>query len=75
VVSYTIGGPLGSPAGDTVIRQADESAPSFATAYGISPSGATLVRPDGYVAWRAASYTPDAADRLSTALRQVLARS
>jgi 2-polyprenyl-6-methoxyphenol hydroxylase-like FAD-dependent oxidoreductase len=75
VVSYTIGGPLGSPAGDTVIQQVDESAPSFATAYGISPSGATLVRPDGYVAWRAASYTPDAADRLSTALRQVLARS
>ena len=70
VVSYTVGGPVG----DRAIQQADDSAPSFATAYGITPSGATLVRPDGYVAWRAASYTPDAADRLSTALRQVLAR-
>jgi putative polyketide hydroxylase len=26
---------------------------SFADAYGLSPSGATLVRPDGFVAWRA----------------------
>ena len=27
---------------------------SFAEAYGITPTGATLVRPDGYVGWRAA---------------------
>jgi putative polyketide hydroxylase len=74
VVSYTVGGPVGGPLGDRVIQQGDDSAPSFATAYGITPSGATLVRPDGYVAWRAASYTPDAADRLSTALGKVLAR-
>jgi len=26
--------------------------PAFADAYGISPEGAVLVRPDGYVAWR-----------------------
>ncbi len=39
----------------------------------ITESGASLVRPDGYVAWRASSHTPDAADRLTTALRQVLA--
>jgi len=70
VISYTVG----DPSGDAVIRQALDSAPSFASAYGITPSGATLVRPDGYVGWRAASYTPDAADRLSTALAQVLAR-
>jgi putative polyketide hydroxylase len=28
-------------------------AESFADAYGLSPGGATLVRPDGVVAWRA----------------------
>ncbi|MBK5331715.1 MAG: FAD-dependent monooxygenase [Ilumatobacteraceae bacterium] len=71
VVSHTVGGRVGN----VVIAQADESAPSFPTAYGITRSGATLVRPDGYVAWRAATYTADASDRLSTALRRVLARS
>ena len=50
----------------------DASTAPFSTAYGIGPSGASLVRPDGYVAWRAHSYTSDASDRLSTALRQVL---
>ena len=35
----------------------------FSAAYGIGPSGASLVRPDGYVAWRASSHTPDAADQ------------
>ena len=29
--------------------------PEFADAYGITPSGAVLVRPDGFVAWRAKS--------------------
>jgi putative polyketide hydroxylase len=29
----------------------------FSAAYGISPSGAVLVRPDGFVAWRAADAT------------------
>ncbi|MEY2583799.1 MAG: putative polyketide hydroxylase [Ilumatobacteraceae bacterium] len=59
VVSYTVG----------------ESATSFCDTYGIGSSGASLVRPDGYVAWRAQSYSPDAADRLGAALEQVLART
>jgi hypothetical protein len=58
VISYTVG----------------ERSSSFCVTYGIGSSGASLVRPDGYVAWRAERYTPDAADRLSAALEQVLAR-
>jgi 2-polyprenyl-6-methoxyphenol hydroxylase-like FAD-dependent oxidoreductase len=57
VVSYTVG----------------DSAPSFCATYGIGSSGASLVRPDGYVAWRAQEYTSDAADRLESALRHLLA--
>ena len=32
--------------------------PEFPAAYGISPSGAVLVRPDGYVAWRGTTSGP-----------------
>jgi hypothetical protein len=66
VKSYTIG------AGGQFVDQPGESAASFSTAYGIGTSGASLVRPDGYVAWRAAEHTPDAADRLTSVLRRVL---
>jgi hypothetical protein len=59
VVSYSVG----------------SSSSSFCATYGIGSSGASLVRPDGYVAWRAESYTDDATDRLGAALAQVLARS
>ncbi len=47
---------------------------SFCEAYGIGSSGASLVRPDGYVGWRARDHTSDAADRLASALRTVLSR-
>ena len=50
----------------------DSAVPTFAPAYGIGPSGASLVRPDGYVAWRAETHTLDAGDRLTAALRRVL---
>ncbi len=43
-------------------------------AYGIEADGAVLVRPDGHVAWRSASGTPDPAATLGRALRQVLAK-
>jgi 2-polyprenyl-6-methoxyphenol hydroxylase-like FAD-dependent oxidoreductase len=51
-----------------------EQSSSFCEAYGIESSGASLVRPDGFVAWRATSHSPDAPDRLASALRAVLSR-
>jgi hypothetical protein len=69
VLSYRVG-----RVGDLDDDPHDSTAP-FSVAYGIGPSGASLVRPDGYVAWRAASYTPDAGDRLTDVLRQVLSTS
>ena len=44
----------------------------FSDTYGIEPSGAVLVRPDGYVAWRMRTYSSDAAQALSDAVTQVL---
>jgi len=44
------------------------------TAYGLMPQGAVLVRPDGFVAWRAKGSSPDPAGRLFEALRSVLDR-
>jgi 2-polyprenyl-6-methoxyphenol hydroxylase-like FAD-dependent oxidoreductase len=49
------------------------SAP-FPAAYGIEPSGAVLVRPDGYVAWRKKSIGPSPSSDLATALNTVLCR-
>jgi hypothetical protein len=51
-----------------------EASSSFCADYGIGPSDASLVRPAGFVAWRATSRSPDAADRLVSALRTVLSR-
>jgi len=45
---------------------------TFPESHGIEPSGAVLVRPDGYVGCRAPRHTPDAADRLIPALRSIL---
>ena len=46
----------------------------FPGAYGISPSGAVLVRPDGFVGWRAADAAGAAEDTLRQALRTLLCR-
>lgn len=46
---------------------------ALAVAFGIGTAGATLVRPDGFVAWRAQSLTDDPAATLRNVLRQVLA--
>jgi 2-polyprenyl-6-methoxyphenol hydroxylase-like FAD-dependent oxidoreductase len=51
-----------------------DDASAFCGAYGLSSSGAALVRPDGFVAWRAFEQTADAADRITSALRAVLSR-
>ena len=43
-----------------------------AAAYGLQPTGASLIRPDGFVAWRAATAPADPAAALADALAQVL---
>lgn len=40
----------------------------FRTAFGIGPAGASLVRPDGYVAWRSSGMPADPEDALTDAL-------
>ncbi len=47
---------------------------SWAAAYGMTPGGAVLVRPDGFVAWRAERAMDDAAGSLATALSGLLGR-
>lgn len=46
----------------------------FEAAYGLTPAGAVLVRPDGFVGWHAARLPADAAGELSGALAQILAK-
>jgi len=43
----------------------------FQACYGISADGATLVRPDGYIAWRSATAPADPAGALTNTLSQV----
>ncbi|HYZ00395.1 MAG TPA: FAD-dependent monooxygenase [Candidatus Binatia bacterium] len=50
-----------------VLREA-----GFADAYGITASGAVLVRPDGFVGWRSREAVPDAAGALTGAVRSIL---
>jgi len=44
---------------------------SLIAAFGLEPGGASLVRPDGYVAWRSATAPADVAQALTNALAQV----
>jgi len=46
----------------------------FCAAYGISLDGAVLVRPDGFVAWRAADATGATAEGMTGVLSRVLCR-
>jgi 2-polyprenyl-6-methoxyphenol hydroxylase-like FAD-dependent oxidoreductase len=66
------------PAGDGVDDWAPPGAAShvidaepFAEAYGLSPGGATLVRPDGVIAWR--SRRPAGREEIARALAKALA--
>ncbi len=45
-----------------------------AAAYGISPSGASLVRPDGFVAWRAKDATDSGTEEMRQTLAAILGR-
>ena len=47
----------------------------FCTAYGISPDGAVLVRPDGFVAWRAPDATGATVEGITGVLSRVLCRA
>jgi 2-polyprenyl-6-methoxyphenol hydroxylase-like FAD-dependent oxidoreductase len=47
---------------------------SFAEAYGVSRTGAVLVRPDGFVAWRARAASSRPEESLTAALRTALMR-
>ncbi|GAA2248391.1 FAD-dependent oxidoreductase [Streptomyces ruber] len=56
-------------------RDVGDGPGALAPAYGIGRAGASLVRPDGVVAWRtAAAPGPDAQDRLDEVLTRLLAR-
>lgn len=48
--------------------------PPFPAAHGIEPSGAVLVRPDGYVAWRSKRLPSAPAQELACAIETVLCR-
>jgi 2-polyprenyl-6-methoxyphenol hydroxylase-like FAD-dependent oxidoreductase len=62
-----------SAATDLPVRTHAIDAPGFAEAYGIAGDGATLVRPDGIVAWRSRERFDPA--ELDEALATVLARA
>ena len=58
--AYCVGKDLGDPDG------------RFAATYGISSSGALLVRPDGFIAWRSHAHAADPGSVLREALAQSL---
>jgi 2-polyprenyl-6-methoxyphenol hydroxylase-like FAD-dependent oxidoreductase len=47
----------------------------FPAAYGISPEGAVLIRPDGFVAWRAQDATGATGDTMASVLYRLLCRA
>jgi hypothetical protein len=63
IEAYRIGADLGDPEG------------RFCSSYGLAQAGACLVRPDGFVAWRAKSADGDAARALDGAMRVALGGS
>jgi hypothetical protein len=48
--------------------------PEFVTSFGVGDSGAVLVRPDGFVAWRAPAITSDPGRTVADVLATVLMR-
>ena len=66
----TIADELGVPL--TVVSESIDP-DALAEAYGIGASGASLVRPDGFVAWRSQGVADEPAATLRAVLRQVLA--
>lgn len=65
---------LGLPLGCAIIGPGGDLADSdnrFATAYGLQPGGAAVVRPDGFIAWRSPAGTTEQATHLAAALHQL----
>lgn len=65
--AQAVSGRLGIPIGSHRI-----DAPGFAERYGTGDAGAVLLRPDGFVAWRADSRAEDGEALLRDALMQIL---
>ena len=55
------------------VRQVDD--PVFAEAYGITPSGAVAVRPDGFIGWRAQTGEEASATTVRRVLESLMANS
>ena len=53
----------------------DDPSGGFAAAHGIGPAGCVLVRPDGFVAWRAHDAAGASATRVNAVLDKVLCRA
>ena len=60
------------PIGTGAITDPDGQWPAV---YGLDESGAVLIRPDGYVAWRSASMAADPETTLRSALTRILGRA
>jgi hypothetical protein len=61
---------LGSPVSQPVVE-----VPGWPAAYGVEPTGAVLVRPDGHVAWRQRRLPDAAGSDIDQELRAAVARS
>jgi putative polyketide hydroxylase len=59
-----------SPVTVTSVR-VDSELQRFQQAFGVSATGASLIRPDGYISWRVAEFPPNAMDSLRTVLAKV----
>jgi putative polyketide hydroxylase len=56
---------------EAVVTDADVFRNDFRAAFGLGPSGASLIRPDGYVAWRSFELPIDPAAAIAAILAQV----
>jgi putative polyketide hydroxylase len=56
---------------EVVVTDAEVFQNRFRDAFGLGPSGAALIRPDGYVAWRSVELPSDPAAAIAVAMTQV----
>ena len=70
----TVAARLGLPLAAVRVDRAADPAAAWAAAYDAAPAAAVLVRPDGYVAWRAETVPPDPRAALAEAMGTVLGR-